>query len=652
MGAESSTLAGAEALLVDGEHHRGRGKVAQRREHRIEFEAAIAAFNAERRAGEPAAAAAAVDSGQRIRVAVRKRPLFPHETAKGDFDAVCCSSGGVWMHRTMMRADLKHMVLESFDFAFPGGVFSETQDTDAVFAAAVAPLVSAATQQGGVSTVMCFGQTGSGKTYTTNGVSERVADSLFANLPAGASISALCVEVAGAKVRDLLGGRAAVSLLEDSDGVVCLKGAVAVPAADAAALKSALAQAHAARAAAATGVHDASSRSHSVCRLAIHDQSGGELGRVDLVDLAGSEWAADREQHSADRQREGAEINSSLMCLKACMRIAMVEGEEAEPARLPYRQHGLTKLLKASFTATGDKGGDADSGRSASTGRTLLLATLSPSSADTEHSLSTLQHVAAIANAGCAAPSAGQNDSSSADGGGSSGGILQTEATKVSRQVVTTNVPQAREMLRQSGREDTEDEGGNGHTEGWEELNPIDWSANDVAVWWTAAASRAVVQINQEVAEGPGADAEPEPSPVPSAEETVQLVLEDAGGGPLGMAFVKAATDCSALPVVSGVKEGSASYDALHAEGARGMPADLKGWRLLGAITSPVADLASAAGLHAAAALRTPRTHTSTPHARAPCMRCAPPLTLSSTATVTTEQSLCCLCTAMPTQQQ
>ena len=68
MGAESSTLAGAEALLVDGEHHRGRGKVAQRREHRIEFEAAIAAFNAERRAGEPAAAAAAADSGQRIRV--------------------------------------------------------------------------------------------------------------------------------------------------------------------------------------------------------------------------------------------------------------------------------------------------------------------------------------------------------------------------------------------------------------------------------------------------------------------------------------------------------------------------------------------------------------------------------------------------------
>ena len=51
---------------------------------------------------------------------------------------------------------------------------------------------------------MCFGQTGSGKTYTTNGVAERAAAALFAALPAGAVVLAVCVEVAGSKIHDLL----------------------------------------------------------------------------------------------------------------------------------------------------------------------------------------------------------------------------------------------------------------------------------------------------------------------------------------------------------------------------------------------------------------------------------------------------------------
>ena len=466
MGAEGSTLAGAEAALVDGEHNRSRGKVAQRREHAVEFVSAIGAFNAAHGGGDddeppPAAAAATTAQPGRIRVAVRKRPLFPHESAKGDFDAVCCARGGVWMHRTMMRADLKHMVLESYDFAFPGGVFSEAHDTDAVFGAAVAPLVTAAASRGGVSTMMCFGQTGSGKTYTTNGLSERVADGIFASLPAGASVGAVCVEVAGAKVRDLLGGGAPVTLLEDGDGVVHAKGAAEVPAADAAALRAVLAEAQAGRAAAATGVHDASSRSHSVCRVVLHDEAGAEYGRVDLVDLAGSEWAADREQHSAERQREGAEINSSLMGLKACMRTAMADGAAAgageAAGRMPYRQHALTKLLKDSFSsqdaaadaAAAGGGSESESGHGGG-GRTLMLATLSPSSADTEHSLSTLQHVAAIANS--AAGGGGPGGSAVAEGvageGSGTGTVLETEATKAARQVLTTNVPQAQEMIR------------------------------------------------------------------------------------------------------------------------------------------------------------------------------------------------------------
>jgi hypothetical protein len=98
--------------------------------------------------------------------------------------------------RTMMRADLKHMVCESFDFAFSGGVFSEADDTDAVFGAAVEPRVAATAAGGGVMTLMCFGQTGSGKTYTTNGLAERAATAIFASLPTGATVGTVCAALA------------------------------------------------------------------------------------------------------------------------------------------------------------------------------------------------------------------------------------------------------------------------------------------------------------------------------------------------------------------------------------------------------------------------------------------------------------------------
>ena len=142
-----------------------------------------------------------------------------------------------------------------------------------------------------------------------------------------------------------------------------------------------------------------------------------------------------------------------------------------------------------------------------------------------------------------------------AEGGGVTAGgtVLQTEASKAARQVLTTNVPQAQEMIRTmeaaalvDGQEDVPGPStGSANGEGWEVLNPIDWSSGDVAVWWTAAASRAVAQINQAVALAEAAAAaEPEPltalpDVIPTAEETLRLVLEEStgDGGPLGLAW-------------------------------------------------------------------------------------------------------------------
>lgn len=97
-------------------------------------------------------------------------------------------------------------------------------------------------------------------------------------------------------------------------------------------------------------------------------------GVLTLVDLAGSEHRIDSMYHSADRRKEGACINASLMALKECIR-ARAAGQNASHQ---YRKSKLTMALKASFLFP--------------SARTLIIATVSPASKDTEHSLNTLRH--------------------------------------------------------------------------------------------------------------------------------------------------------------------------------------------------------------------------------------------------------------------
>lgn len=92
------------------------------------------------------------------------------------------------------------------------------------------------------------------------------------------------------------------------------------------------------RSTSATGVHGASSRSHAILRVYIYagDSLAHECdygtrvadavdadgllsveGVLTLVDLAGSEHRIDSMHHTAQRRKEGAEINASLMALKS-----------------------------------------------------------------------------------------------------------------------------------------------------------------------------------------------------------------------------------------------------------------------------------------------------------------------------------------------
>lgn len=137
------------------------------------------------------------------------------------------------------------------------------------------------------------------------------------------------------------------------------------------------------RSTASTGVHDASSRSHAILRIFINhcaseSKTGvptkSQEGILNLIDLAGSEHRIDSMYHSASRRKEGAFINASLMALKDCIRAKA----ESKNGTHHYRRSKLTMALKTSFLFP--------------TARTVIIATVSPASKDTEHSLNTLRH--------------------------------------------------------------------------------------------------------------------------------------------------------------------------------------------------------------------------------------------------------------------
>ena len=109
-----------------------------------------------------------------------------------------------------------------------------------------------------------------------------------------------------------------------------------------------------------------------------------------LVDLAGSENRFDSLYHDADRRREGAAINVSLMALKDCVR-AHASGSDVSHC---YRQSKLTMALRRSFAAKA---------------RTTVIVTVSPRSVDTEQSMNSLKHACLMA------PHGACTDSSSTD---------------------------------------------------------------------------------------------------------------------------------------------------------------------------------------------------------------------------------------------
>jgi len=353
-----------------------------------------------------------------FRICVRKRPLLSFENDYGAYD-VCQTSFSnnriITLHQGKLARNGRQLSMQHRQFILDR-VFDECASNLEVCEEAIAPLVSWA-EAGNNSTLICFGQTGTGKTYTLNGALEFLSKVL--------ALKTICVtffEVHGRKCYDLLSGRNVVHLRADENQEIHVRGARQVTLREGfepTEFMKMLEDALKLRSSQITERNPISSRSHAICSIEILGNALGSVklgdstnlfpkknGKITLVDLAGSERNYETVKMSAQQHKESADINFALMALKDCFRayyMHMQQGEQKSsfpsPAnanivlaeskndtfskqRIPYRSSILTKVLKNCFV------------QSASTHhRTTIIATISPTPFDLQHSLNTLDHV-------------------------------------------------------------------------------------------------------------------------------------------------------------------------------------------------------------------------------------------------------------------
>eukprot|EP00992_Anisonema_acinus_P011699 TRINITY_DN7614_c0_g1_i1.p1 TRINITY_DN7614_c0_g1~~TRINITY_DN7614_c0_g1_i1.p1 ORF type:complete len:520 (+),score=130.82 TRINITY_DN7614_c0_g1_i1:61-1560(+) len=317
-----------------------------------------------------------------VNVFVRKRPLFSHDLSRGEYDVVTCiGRDTVTVHKCSMQADLRHMFIAHKQHQVHQ-IFDEHAATEEVYMMAAQPLVQAALE-GDAATCIMLGQTGSGKTHTMTGILDFAGQDLFEAKEEGAIISVSCFELTGSQIFDLLNDRTQVVLREGRAGELHVVGLERCTARSPAELLALLRQAQQQRKVHATHVNAASSRSHAFTRIELHHQVDGMttqvMGSLTLVDLAGSERNEDSQWHDAERRKESAQINSSIAALKQCIRL-----QAAGKEHVPYRQAELTRLLKDAFAGP----------RAVS----AVIATVTPTASDAEHTLETLHHAVIMAS--------------------------------------------------------------------------------------------------------------------------------------------------------------------------------------------------------------------------------------------------------------
>ncbi|KAJ3204376.1 Kinesin-like protein kif24 [Entophlyctis luteolus] len=249
------------------------------------------------------------------------------------------------------------------------------------------------------------GQTGSGKTYTmldeTNGLYVKAGRDIFKLLekPEYQHLAAYVgfyeiyqrqVNTTTNQLYDLLNGRKRLHAREDGKQNVVISGLQEYEINSVDKVVEIFNHGHNARSTGVTGANADSSRSHAIFQIVLkHRKSKKKVqGKLSFIDLAGSERGADRGDTDQRTRMEGSEINKSLLALKECIRAL-----DQESKHTPFRQSKLTQVLKDSFIGYLEliaKGTFLKLINRNS--RTCMIATISPSSGNSEHTLNTLRY--------------------------------------------------------------------------------------------------------------------------------------------------------------------------------------------------------------------------------------------------------------------
>lgn len=321
----------------------------------------------------------------KINIWVRKRPLFQKEATKGEIDIVSWTNPAIIVHKCKYKVDAITKYIDNDGFEFDN-TFSEYESSDNVYYNSIQPQIDFLFD-GGIVTCFAYGQTGSGKTFTMEGVQKLAVNDFFA----GAEImkqetgrlytfTVSYFEIYNGKIFDLLDNHTQKKVQEDREGSIQIPGLKEVQARTADEMDQLIEYGLSERKTKSTACNDTSSRSHAIGTISIKEIDEQERvidqsGKLLLVDLAGSEKAQDSQSNIKQRRIEGAEINTSLLSLKECIR-AM----ETNKKHIPFRQSKLTMVLRDSFIGGSDKN------------HVIMIAWISPSQSSSDHTLNTLRY--------------------------------------------------------------------------------------------------------------------------------------------------------------------------------------------------------------------------------------------------------------------
>ncbi|DBB04859.1 TPA: hypothetical protein ACH3X3_010146 [Trebouxia sp. C0006] len=294
--------------------------------------------------------------GERVKVVVRLRPPFPHET--GGAVVVNPEQNSISVFRE--RSSVAQSEFE-FDKILP-----ENSVQSDVYQAAVQPVVEDVLN-GYNGTIMAYGQTGAGKTYTLSsiqpeaiGMIPRAAAEIFAHISTDVlneyTVFMSYIQIYMEMIQDLLRPENENLQIRESDTGVFVAGVHETEVKGMEDCLHLLQLGERNRVFAFTRLNAHSSRSHAIVMLTIikrHRTAPGQeegplqrvkIGKLFMVDLAGSERLK-KSLSTGLRASEAKSINLSLTSLGMCI------NARADPnsTHVPFRDSKLTRLLQESL---------------------------------------------------------------------------------------------------------------------------------------------------------------------------------------------------------------------------------------------------------------------------------------------------------------